>query len=97
MQSKEQIKELIKICSARVWLSKSRFALHSWVMGFNTNYQNQNLFNQGNGNSDPLPEEDEEADNYEQKNPNDRRESDPSVSLLQEVDQNIWCPIQLQK
>ena len=68
--------------------------MHSWV---NTNNQNQNLFNQGNGNSDPLPEEDEEADNDKQQNPNDRRESDPSVSLLQEVDQNIWCPIQLQK
>ena len=58
---------------------------------------NKHLFNQGNGDSDPLPKEDEEADNDEEEDANDGGERQPGVLLLQEVVYDLWRPVQLQK
>ena len=58
---------------------------------------NEDLLNQGNCDSDPLPKEDEEADDNEEEDPNDGGEGQPSVLLLQEVIYDLWRPVQLQK
>ena len=56
---------------------------------------NENLFNQGNGDSDPLPKEDEETDDDKEEDANDGGERQPSVLLLQEVVYDLWRPVQL--
>ena len=53
------------------------------------------LFNQGDGNSDPLPEEDEETDDDEEDDADHRGEREPSISLLQEIVHYFWSPVQL--
>ena len=57
---------------------------------------NKHLFNQGNGDSDPLPKEDEEADDDEEEDADHRGERQPGVLLLQEVVYDLWRPVQLQ-
>ena len=53
------------------------------------------LFNQGDRNSDPLPEEDEETDDDEEDDADHRGEREPSISLLQEIVHYFWSPVQL--
>ena len=53
------------------------------------------LFNQGDGNSDPLPEEDEETDDDEEDDADHGGEREPSISLLQEIVHYFWSPVQL--
>jgi len=56
----------------------------------------RSLFNQGDGNSDPLPEEDEETDDDEEDDADHRGEREPSISLLQEIVHYFWSPVQLE-
>ena len=53
------------------------------------------LLYEGDGDEDPLSEEDEEADDHEEDDAEDAGEGEPRVALLQEVLHNVRGPVQL--
>ena len=55
------------------------------------------LLYQGDGDQDPLAEEDEQADHHQEDDPSDGSEGHPCVALLEEVLRDGWCPVQLRK
>lgn len=55
------------------------------------------LLYQGDGDQDPLAEEDEHADHHQEDDPGDGGEGHPRVALLEEVLRDGWCPVQLRK
>ena len=55
------------------------------------------LLYQGDGDQDPLAEEDEHADHHQEDDPGDGGEGHPRVPLLEEVLRDGWCPVQLRK
>ena len=55
------------------------------------------LLYEGDGDEDPLAEEDEDAEDDEEEDPRDAGEGQPGVALLQEVIQDLRSPVQLQK
>ena len=59
--------------------------------------QNVCLLYEGDGDEDPLAEEDEDAEDDEEEDPRDAGEGQPGVALLQEVIQDLRSPVQLQK
>ena len=55
------------------------------------------LLYQGDGDQDPLAEEDEHADHHQEDDPSDDGEGQPSITLLEEVLHNGRSPVQLRK
>ena len=55
------------------------------------------LLYEGDGDEDPLSEEDEEAEDHEEDDAEDAREGEPRVALLQEVLHNVRGPVQLKR
>ena len=53
------------------------------------------LLYEGDGDEDPLSEEDEETDDHEEDDAEDAGEGEPRVALLQEVLHNVRGPVQL--
>ena len=89
---------------AREHVAHSSGALHShWSGGrsreataaFHWSDSPGHLLYEGDGDEDPLSEEDEEADDHEEDDAEDAGEGEPRVALLQEVLHNVRGPVQL--